>query len=233
MKGLIVLIGFILVMVGLFAAPLTSALSSVNCGTTNITFTVHDGNTGAAVVDASVSGPPGSATTSSSGVATIDGWSYGSTASITASNYSPFSQTEYYCPTIGTTESVGVSIYLSPLSNMNTGTTTKTFQSVSSTTVTTTETLTSTITSSGSQSVVTTTSVATSTSYVTSNITVAPLATTITTTNFLGSTYTTTSFVYLSKSQSSPPSYDIGVIIAGIAVLVGGMILPTGKTWLL
>lgn len=229
-RNVLIVIGMILIILN-FATGIGNLSTVTQCGTVNATFHVTDADTGNPIAGASISTPYGSAVTDGSGNAAINGIQTSTaTTTITISATSYFS-TNYPLNCVGSagqTQSMYFPIYMDPLSIINIGTTTQTFQSVTSSTLTTTQTLTSTLSSSGSLSTVTQTTVETSTTYLTSNITIAPLVTTITTTNFFGQTQTTTSFVYVqsTSSHSLLGNFPLPVLsILGFILIILGILL--------
>lgn len=191
------ILGLVLIIVAVFGHPILAQLSTVSCGTTNVTYTVRDGNTGALLSGVTIADSSSSVVTNSAGQATLDGLAYGTTVTMSAPNYLTFTETENYCPAVGTTINTPESINLDPTSILNIGgSSTSTFTSVATSTTTTTSTIVTT--SNGTPT--------TSTSIVTSTIS------------------STTTFV-VGPSQAAPKSttYEqaglgfIGLILIGLA----------------
>ena len=182
-----ILIGIILLALDVLFVGASGAYSTTpSCGTTTITFYIYDSDTGAAIVGVTLVAPEGtfSATVQNTptgfkypqaSVATIPNMNYGDSVQISAPNYFTFTQVEDYCPTLGTNENVIASIFLNPLSIVNTATTTQTvINYINSTTY-------STVTSTVSGTPVTST--VTSVSSITQTLTLPPLVTTQTVTS--------------------------------------------------
>ena len=209
MNRSLAILGLVLIIVAVFGHPILAQLSTVSCGTVNATFVIKDGDTSLPIPGATVSVAGLSATTDSSGMATING-----IQTSTATGDATISTSGYYTGSIafgcignaGQTQSQTFYDYMAPTSIINVGgTSTSTFTSVGTTTLTTT-------------SVVTTTS----------NGTPTTSSTTVTTTMT-----STTSFVV--PPGSPPPTRNTTYEQAGLGfiglVLIGlAFVKKKGKT---